>query len=165
MNILFVLHEVDLVNSHVTAQWQNANASMSLLDGYVPWAELPGNYEGTDVGGPNEDLTNYSTYFSYSRFSGQTWYGGAYNNINANSYVLFSVGEDDYIIFNFQYHPSDVILAWADTVIAAYPDRRAIVVTHDYLNTDGTRTDEGNYIWNNFISLHAGRFSWCAAVT
>jgi len=155
MNILFVLHEGDLVNSDVAAQWINANASMSLLDGHVPWAVLPGNHDGTDVGGPSEDLTSYNNYFSYSRFSGETWYGGAYNNINTNSFVLFSGGHDDYIIFNFQYRPSDAVLAWANTTIEAYPDRRAIIVTHDYLNTDGTRTTEGNHIWNSFVSHHA----------
>jgi acetyl esterase/lipase len=116
---------------------------------------LPGNHDGTDVGTPSEDLNNYNTYFPYSRFSGETWYGDAYNSINTNSFVLFSGGYDDYIIFNFQYHPSDAVLAWATATIDAYPDRRAIVVTHDYLNTDGSRTTEGNHIWNNFVASHA----------
>jgi hypothetical protein len=157
MNILFVLHEGDLVNSDVTAQWINADGSMSLLDGHVPWAVLPGNHDGKNVGTATEDLNNYNTYFPYSRFSGETWYGDAYNSINTNSFVLFSGGYDDYIIFNFQYHPSDAVLAWANTTIAAYPDRRAIVVTHDYMNTDGTRTTEGDHIWNSFVYHHAGQ--------
>jgi hypothetical protein len=156
MNMLFVLHEGDIVNSDVVAQWANANSSMSRLDGHVPWAVLPGNHDGTNVGTPSENLANYNTYFPYSRFGGETWYGDAYNSINTNSYVLFSGGEDEYIVFNFQYHPSDAVLAWASTTIATYPNRRAIVVTHDYLNnTDGTRTTEGNHIWNNFVSIHA----------
>lgn len=157
MNILFVLHEGDLVNSDVTAQWINADGSMNLLDGHVPWAVLPGNHDGKNVGTATEDLNNYNTYFPYSRFNGETWYGDAYNSINTNSFVLFSGGYDDYIIFNFQYHPSDAVLAWANTTIAAYPDRRAIVVTHDYLNTDGTRTTEGDHIWNSFVYHHAGQ--------
>ena len=155
MNILFMLHEGDIVNNDVAAQWINANGSMSLLDSHVPWAILPGNHDGTDVGGPSEDLTNYNTYFPYSRFSGETWYGGAYNSINTNSYVLFSGGYDDYIIFNFQYNPSDAILAWANTTIAAYPYRRAIIITHSYLDTDGIRTVEGEHIWNSFVRHHA----------
>jgi hypothetical protein len=155
MNILLVLHEGDIVNNDVTAQWISANASMSLLDGHVPWAVLPGNHDGADVGGPSENLVNYNNYYSYSRFSGETWYGDAYNNVNTNSFMLFSGGYDDYIIFNFQYHPSDAVLAWANTTITAYPNRRAIVVTHDYLNTDGTRTTEGDHIWNSFVYHHA----------
>jgi hypothetical protein len=155
MNVLFVLHEGDIVDNDVPAQWTNANTSMSLLDGHVPWAVLPGNHDGTDVGGPSEDLTNYNTYFPYSRFSDETWYGDAYNSINTNSYMLFSAGYDDYIIFNFQYHPSDAVLAWANMTIEAYPDRRAIVVTHSYLDTDGERTAEGDDIWDGFVSHHA----------
>jgi DNA repair exonuclease SbcCD nuclease subunit len=156
MNIDFVLHEGDLVNSNTNvAQWVNANDSMSLLDGHVPWAVLPGNHDGTDVGGSSENLIDYNMYFSYSRFSGEAWYGGAYNDVNTNNFVLFSGGKDDYIIFSFQYHPSDAVLAWANATIEAHPDRRAIVVTHDYLNTDGTRTTEGNHIWNSFIIHHA----------
>jgi len=155
MNVLFVLHEGDIVNNDVPAQWTNANTSMSLLDGHVPWAVLPGNHDGTDVGGPSEDLTNYNIYFPYSRFSEETWYGDAYNSINTNSYMLFSAGYDDYIIFNFQYHPSDAVLAWANMTIEAYPGRRAIVVTHSYLDTDGTRTGEGDDIWDGFVSHHA----------
>ena len=154
-NTLFVLHEGDIVNNDVTAQWTNANTSMSLLDDHVPWAVLPGNHDGTNVGAPGENLNNYNKYFPYSRFSNETWYGDAYNSVNTNSYVLFSGGYDDYIIFNFQYNPSNAVLAWANTTIDAYPNRRAIIVTHSYLNTDGTRTTEGKNIWNGFVSHHA----------
>jgi hypothetical protein len=155
MNTVSVLHEGDIVNSDVTAQWINANASMSLLDEHVPWSVLPGNHDGANVGTVSENLVNYNTYFSYNRFSDETWYGDAYNSVNTNSFILFSGGYDDYIIFNFQYHPSDAVLAWATTTINAHPNRRAIVVTHDYLNTDGTRTPEGDHIWGNFVSMHA----------
>jgi hypothetical protein len=155
INILFVFHEGDLVNNDLPAQWINADASMSLLDGHVPWGVLPGNHDGTNVGALGENLNSYNSYFPYSRFNGETWYGDAYNSINTNSYMLFSGGYDDYIIFNFQYHPSDTVLAWANTTIAAYPYRRAIVITHDYLNTDGRRTIEGDHIWSSFVSHHA----------
>ena len=74
---------------------------------------------------------------------------------NANNYELFSGGGDDYLIFHFQYHPSDAVLAWANSTIAGYPDRRVIVVTHDYLNVDGSRTTEGNHIWSSFVAPHA----------
>ena len=59
------------------------------------------------------------------------------------------------MIFHFQYRPSDAVLVWANSTIASYPDRRVIVVTHDYMNTDGTRTTEGNHIWNSFVTPHA----------
>jgi fibronectin type 3 domain-containing protein/pimeloyl-ACP methyl ester carboxylesterase len=158
LNTVFVTHEGDIVNTaSAISQWNNANRSMSKLDGNLPWAVLPGNHDGTSVGGTGENLNNYYTYFPRSRFSGQPWYGGAYNNVNSNSFELFSGGADDYLIFHFQYHPSDDVLAWANATIANYPTRRAIVTTHDYMNIDGSRSTEGNHIWNNFVAAHANQ--------
>jgi hypothetical protein len=151
MNILFVTHEGDIVNLVTTTlQWDRANASLSKLDDHVPWGVLPGNhdYSGTD-------FTSYSTYFGYSRFSGETWYGGGYpENTNINSYQLFSSGVDSYLIFHFQYNPSDAVLAWANTTIDSNPDTRVIVTTHDYMS-DGSRSSIGEAIWNKFIKHHA----------
>ena len=118
----------------------------------MPWAVLPGNHDGAAPGG---SLTNYNTFFGYSRFADKIWYGGHYASSNANNYELFSGGGDDYLIFHFQYRPSDAVLAWANSTLSGYPDRRVIVVTHDYLNVDGTRTTEGNHIWSSFIAPHA----------
>ena len=106
MNVVFVTHEGDLVNQNVLAQWQNANHSMSKLDNQVPWAVLPGNHDGAGSGG---SLTNYNTFFGYDRFAGKSWYGGNYSSSNANNYEVFSGGGDDYLIFHFQYNPSDAV--------------------------------------------------------
>jgi len=151
MNVVFVAHEGDIVNTNLqTYEWQNAAMSMSLLDeANIPWGVLPGNH---DLSGSS---TNFNTYFSYNRFSSLSWYGGAYQNVNTNSYELFTGGLDDYLIFHFQYQPSTQVLAWANTTIASYPSRRVIVTTHDYMNTDGSRTVTGDNIWNKFVKPHA----------
>jgi hypothetical protein len=151
LNVVFVTQEGDLVNTNSQIyEWQNANSSMSILnDANLPWGVLPGNH---DLSGGS---TNYNTYFGYSRFSGQSWYGGAYQNINTNSYQLFTGGLDDYLIFHFQYQPSTQVLAWANSTIASYPNRRVIVTTHDYMNTDGSRTATGNNIWDKFVKPHS----------
>ena len=156
LNTVFVTHEGDIVNNGgLIQQWQQANHSLSMLDGHVPWATVPGNHDGTNVGGTGENLNNYNTYFPRNRFNGQLWYGGAYNNVNSNSFELFSGGADDYLIFHFQYHPSIAVLAWANATIANYPTRRVMITTHDYMNTDGSRSTEGNHIWNSFVAAHA----------
>jgi hypothetical protein len=149
MNIIFVTHEGDIVdNVGMITEWQRANHSMSILDGYVPWAVLPGNH---DMSG--SDLTNYNTYFPVSRFSGESWYGGA-NGTNANNFQLFSVGEDDYLIFHLQYEPSDTVLAWANETIELYPNRRVIITTHSFLELDGSREATGQNMWDKFIKWH-----------
>ena len=159
MNIVFVTHEGDIVDTwNLTTPWQNANRSMSKLDGYVPWGVLPGNHDLTWYGNPiyGENATYYNTYFGYTRFNGKSWYGGAYQtNNNTNSYQLFSEGKDDYLIFHLQFAPSDDVLRWANNTITSYPNRRVIVTTHSYLYTAGSRTTEGTQIWNKFVRPHA----------
>jgi hypothetical protein len=156
MSITFVTHVGDIVDDYTSlVQWQNANFSMSRLDGAVPWAVLSGNHDGLNVGDLNENVTNYNTYFNYSRFSDRIWYGGAYQNNNTNNYELFSGGKDDYLIFHFEYHANDDVLVWANSTITKYPNRRVIVTTHDYLNTDANRTATGERLWQNFVKPHA----------
>ena len=44
------------------------------------------------------------------------------------------------------------MLSWADNVLSEYSDRRAIISTHSYLNTDGSLTgDGGTRIYNNVV--------------
>jgi predicted esterase len=154
LKIAFVTHEGDIVNDGGTVtQWEVAAESMSYLEAAgVSWEVLPGNHDSlNDLG-----LVNYNRYFGYGNFSSRSWYGGAYPaNTNTNNFAFFSGAEDDYLIFNFQYRPSDAVLAWANNTIEEYPNRRVIVTTHDYMNTDGSRTAEGNHIWNGFVAPHA----------
>ncbi|MFA5365685.1 MAG: NosD domain-containing protein [Candidatus Bathyarchaeia archaeon] len=155
LNIVFVTQLGDLVNiPYNRTQWENANQSMSKLDGKVPWAVLLGNHDLY-----NGNLTNYNTYFGYERFSEEAWYGGAYNvGDNANSYQLFSGGGDDYLIFHLQCDPSDDVLYWASNIIDSYPDSKVIVSTHDYLMglyKIGQRSEIGERIWHSLVKPHA----------
>jgi hypothetical protein len=152
MNVVFVTHEGDIVDSDVLVQWQNANRSMSLLHDHVPWGVLPGNHDGAASGG---SLADYDEFFGCARFSGESWYGGGYLGSNANNYEFFSGGGDDYLIFHFQYNPSDAVLAWANETIEGFPNRKVIVTTHDYLRTGGDRSSIGENIWSKFIEPHA----------
>ena len=156
LNAVFVSHEGDLVSyADEVFQWQNAAESMNILNNVgVPWEVLPGNHDSLR----DDNLTNYNIYFGVSNFSGKSWFGGAYpNNTNNNNFALFSSGGDDFLFFSFQYHPNDLVLAWANDTIVHYPYRRVIVATHDYLDLDGERTNEGNHIWNSFVAPHANQ--------
>ena len=154
LNLVFVSHLGDIVQTgSYSSEWESAAGSMSLLDQKgIPWAVLPGNhdYRGDD------NLTNYNSYFGVGNFSGKGWFGGTYpNGTNNNSFALFSGAGNDFLIFNFQYHPSDSVIAWANETIEQYPDRKVIVAAHQYLDPNGMRTPEGWLIWNRFIAPHA----------
>ncbi len=157
-NVVFVSHEGDIVDTDIDSeQWWRANVSMSKLDGHVPWGVCPGNHDGDWLDPLMYGWPFFNQYFGYDRFNGQSWYGGAYKNKyterfeNANNYELFSGGGGDYLIFHFQYDPSDDVLAWANATVRDYPSRRVIVTTHYYLGVNGNRSAIGNKIWNGFI--------------
>jgi parallel beta-helix repeat protein len=156
LNIVFVTHLGDLVNiPYNTIQWENANQSMSQLDGKVPWGVVLGNH---DYNYDNNRVL-FNTYFGPERFKGESWYGEAYNETdNSNSYQLFSASGNDYLILNIQYDPGDDVLHWANQIIDSYPDRKVIVSTHDYLMGFlglGQRSEIGERIWHGLIKQHA----------
>lgn len=147
-NIVYVVHAGDVVNTaSSTRQWENASAAMAILedplttnlpDG-IPYGILPGNHDF-----PTE---NYNLYFGVPRFSGRGYYGGHYEEDNNNNYGLFSAGGMDFIVVNLQYRPDGDILAWADALLKAHPDRRAIVVSHEILDADASFTFLGQAIY------------------
>jgi hypothetical protein len=155
LNIVFVTHLGDLVDDPESIEeWENANTSMSKLDGEIPYGVLPGNHDGAHFGG---DLSNYNKYFSYERFKSQIWYGGAYQNINTNNYQMFSAGKEEFLIFHLQMIPSDDVLLWAGSVIDDYPNRKVIVSTHDYVDgyDSNSRSRIGDKIWEKLVKPHA----------
>jgi len=116
---------------------------MRILDGKVPYGILPGNHDGG---------TTYSLYFPSSRYENYSYWGGSYDNNNLNNYQLFSAGGMDFIALSLQYNPPTRVLSWADNVLSEYSNRRAIISTHSYLDTDGSFTDTGGTrIYNNVV--------------
>ena len=74
-NIKFVLHMGDIVNEdYEPYQWENANKSMSILDGVVPYCFAVGNHDL--VNDATRNTTNYNNTFPYTRYELEKWYGG-----------------------------------------------------------------------------------------
>ncbi len=156
LNVVFVSSLGDLVqNGDSISEWENFARSMKILDeGGIAWEVLPGNHDFESDG----SLSNYNIFFGIGNFSGKRWFGGSYpNGTNNNNFAMFSEGDYDYLFFSFQYHPSDLVLAWANDTIAQYPNRRVIVATHDYLDLNGERRHEGNHIWDGFVAPNANQ--------
>ncbi|NHB85605.1 hypothetical protein G7085_16090 [Tessaracoccus sp. HDW20] len=77
-----------------------------------------------------------------------------------DNFALFSAGGRDFLVLNLEWEAPQYALDWATKVLAAYPDRIAIVTTHSFLGLNGLRrtTPErpggtaANTVWTEFIS-------------
>lgn len=166
-NIPFVSHMGDIVqngdNSGNPAEWVRASTAMSTLESLpqtlqaygIPWGAAPGNHDyGT--GGGTGTTTFYNQYFGTSRFAGRNYYGGNYGTNNNNNYQLFSASGLDFIVIHFEYNAGAVsgyqaVLDWADALLKAYPNRRAIVTSHWIVNTGNPASfsTQGQAIYDN----------------
>jgi len=144
MNIQFLVHEGDMVHvAATTAQWINANTSMSILDGYVNYAVTPGNHDYNNL--TTKDTTNYNNYFPIGRYNTTSYWGGSYSpTSNVNTYQLFEFAGEKYLILNLGFCPNDAVLAWANTTLENYTDRNAIMITHGYMQYNLTRLHDGD---------------------
>ena len=185
LNIPFVTHlgdiveHIDVVNPTATpqpidavAEWQRADTSMTVLDGQVPYGLAPGNHDMNSAG----VALGYDLHFPVSRMlalpNASQWYGGylgqnlfsftdPIDRQNKNNFELFSAGGMDFVIIHLEYDMPGYSVAWANRVLAAYPNRRAIISTHLFLNASGVRptsvlnrTVDGtpaSTVWTNLI--------------
>lgn len=154
-NIAFVSHMGDIVQSGDKAgnpvEWLVADAAMSRLENNattltaygIPWGGAPGNHDFSPVGDQAGTTVFYNQYFGVTRFAGRTYFGGRYGTTNNNNnYQLFSASGLDFIIIHLAYRTSadQAVVDWADALLQAYPDRRAIVTSHWIVNTGNPAT-------------------------
>ena len=155
-NIVFVTSLGDVVDDfNVPQQWDVANSGFSKLEPPgIPYGIAIGNSDSDNYGVP-PGTTWFNTYFPVSRFAGRSYYGGAYFGDNGNSYQLFSASGLDFIIIHLQYNlsytpaKSDAILGWADGLLKANSNRRAIVIVHSLLDINDDFTPDGSAVFNS----------------
>ncbi len=166
-NIRFVLHEGDMTNNAMVEEWENAQKSMQNLDGLVPYVVLPGNhdYPGQDL--TNRDTALFNQYFPVSKYQNEPTFGGVYEDGKLdNSYHLLSAGGIDWLIMGLEFGPRQGVIDWANNVIASYPDRQVVLVTHAYLYSDDKlHGSDPTHQWNphgypGAIDVHDGKEMW-----
>jgi len=147
LNIKFVVFEGDLVeDANNDTQWRRANESISILDGKIPYGILPGNHD--------ENIIECERCFPAKRYKNYSYWGGSYNH-NRDNYQLFSALGTDFIVVNLGWKPSSDEINWANNVLQNHSQRKAIVVTHGYINKYAIRDVHGlgdtSYIWDDLI--------------
>lgn len=143
LGIAMVLHEGDIVDSDVGAQWQRASKSLHRLDGVVPYVLAAGNHDMTS--GPlglEREPRLMNQFFPLAGFAKSPLWGGTFEPDRVeNSYQFVEVGNERWLIMALEFGPRNQVLEWASGVLASHAQLPAVLVTHAYMNRDGTRFD------------------------
>lgn len=175
LNTAMVVNLGDLVSEEENlTQWSRTNTALKILDdASIPNTVVAGNHDFNTTTGA---FSEYDQFFPPSRYLDSKWipntarYGGylgqnlfgadPVDRRNMNNFALFSAGGRDWIILNLEWEAPSYATDWAKKVLAAYPDRTAIMVTHAFVGINGTRrtTPErpggtsANQLWVDFVS-------------
>ncbi len=171
--IAMVLHEGDITNKNNAGQWRNAEASLGLLDGVVPYALAVGNHDmGSGGSAKNRDTRLFRKSFPLERLSSQRGWGGCFEDAHENTFYTFTAGGMEFLVVTLEFGPRDEVLAWANDVVTQHPRHRAMMVTHAYMSCDDQRVhdipasprrygcggNDGEEQWEKFGRRHPNLF-------
>jgi hypothetical protein len=198
-NIKFVLQEGDITggNSNNTLSpsgnnWKVASDAFTILEiAGIPYSLALGNHdydinETTPKGASSREATHLNEFFPVSRYAAMSTFGGVFEEGKTeNHFHLFSVGGKEYIVMTLELAPRDETLAWSNKILKQYSNHTALVNTHIYTYSDGSRYDwaakgdsqvsnphnksygisaphdgtenlnDGQEMWDKFVSKHA----------
>lgn len=143
LNLKYVLHEGDIVQTGINSEWDRALTAMSTLNGVVPYALTTGNHD-LGVGGNaanRESGFNNPAYFGPgSYYATQPSIGGFYQEGKTDSsWHTFNANGQDWLVVNLEWGPTNEMLDWASQVISDHSSYRTMVITHSYMYWDNTR--------------------------
>jgi predicted MPP superfamily phosphohydrolase len=175
LNISFLVHEGDIVQTDYPEEWEIAKSAMAKLDGKVPYCLCLGNHDmGFRKTGKNEfsyvtaedRKTRFNEYFPREKFAKTKEFGGTFDQSHDNSWYQFEQGDLKFMVLSLEFQPRDEVLAWAGRIVRQHPDHRVIVLTHSYLDAKNQRTrtgyavkgNLGEQMWQKFVRKHKNIF-------
>jgi hypothetical protein len=174
LDLRYALQVGDLVDwgSVDPAQFTRASEQLRPLEASMPWAGAVGNHDtaavcvggsacpGADTTRTVRDTTAYNRAFPPARFADLrgTFEPGKVDN----SYRTFSAGGAEWLVLALELWPRPGAVDWARSVVEGHPRHNVIVVTHDYLQGDGSigGTNGGygstspRYLFDNLIRVY-----------
>jgi len=150
LNIQYVVHMGDITDDNKESAWEVASKSYKILEeAGIPYSVICGDNDIKNPVKNNYDGKRhtelFNKYFPVSRFDkpGSWWKGGFYEAGKIdNYYCLFSYRDHKYMIMNLEIAARSPVLKWAGSICSQNPSEQVIVVTHDYLDKEGTRLDD-----------------------
>ncbi|OQB20435.1 MAG: cyclic 3',5'-adenosine monophosphate phosphodiesterase [Firmicutes bacterium ADurb.Bin182] len=147
MNLKYIFHTGDIVNSkNDDNQWNTAEKCLSQIE-HIPMSILAGNH---DVAYDSLDYSDFSERFGKNYTEGKSWIGGLYEN-NRGHYALVELGSTEYLFVSMGYGTDKKCIEWMNGVFKKYPERAGFLLLHEYINTNGTFTDNGESIFNEVV--------------
>jgi hypothetical protein len=188
LNIVLVDHLGDIVDYSEQIQWTRARPALDLLSqNNIAIGVSTGNHDYNAINantGPADlfdknfpattaiALSNGLGIASYQQYG---WYGGYMGATNdvvtaddnnytnrqwKNNYVLFSAGGMDFINIALEYNFPFETRQWLNDVLNAFPNRRAIISTHHFLNDNNTVSSLGSIqgVLSDVLAQHCNVF-------
>ena len=130
-NLRFAIHEGDVTNRNTPEQWDNALASMKVLNGCLPYAIAPGNHDYGPAGNAADRASffNDPKYFGpKSPYASQPSLGGYFEDAKTdNTWHTFEAGGQRWLVIALEFAPRDEAVAWANEIVAEHADLPAIL--------------------------------------
>ena len=181
LNIKYAIQLGDCVqngdNNGNDSEWKRADTAFKFIEDPIttnlthgiPYGICVGNHDQgpTGNGDPLGTTTFYNQYFGAARYAGRPYYGGTYGTVNSdNHFQLFSASGMDFISISMEYDPTanPLVLDWADSLLAAYPNRRGIVNSHWIINADASFGAQGQAIYNRLKARPNLDFMLCGHI-
>jgi hypothetical protein len=174
LKIAAVVFMGDHVLSSNDASWAIVDYLIDAMDGAnIPIMGVPGNHDYDTLS--TRVLTHFNLRYAPSLYTAKSWWNGGFYEAGKgeNFYYLFSSGGHDYVVIGMEYGPRAAVVAWADALLTTYATRAAIIITHVYMDTDGTREGtgdtynphsdtgikddchDGDELWTELVSQHS----------
>lgn len=147
LGLAMVLHVGDVVHNGASDEDQfrvAVSAHRRLLDAGVPMLVGAGNHDFDDIH-VDRGLTTFNRHVGAAALGEMPWFGGMMTaGGEENSFVRVDTPEQGYLFVVLEFGPRPETVAWAERLVADHRDRRVFVLTHGYLNGDGTLSGIGS---------------------
>lgn len=158
LNLQWVLHSGDVQDWDTPdhQQWVTMSSRFAALaTAGIPFIAAPGNHDtaavceggsacpGADTAVTVRDTTLWNRYYPPSYFGFEAV---AEEGRSDNGFRTFRAGGVDWLVLSLELWPRPQVIDWATQVVASHPHHNVIVLTHMFLEDDGSiSTTNGGY--------------------
>ena len=151
LNLKYVFHTGDFVDSNTAWQWEISDRAMSAVDETCPWFAVAGNH---DVDTSSANYSGFLKHVGKDHFDSLGNTDSLYYKEGVGRCDFFSQGGRDYMFIGLGWLWDDSALKWLKSTLADYPEKAAILMVHNYINTDGQLTDVGQKLFDQVVSQY-----------